>query len=147
MPIYTAKRRRKKKSSGVLIPMDFFIGITLLTPKGADAVISGLVRKGYQVARAQPEPMGHFLTLKVSNDTSDEDDDDDDLEYGPEVLVGLQEDLKQILSEAESQFFSYVIFTGIVVATWGKGNLQLAPDLPDLPKGKTVFDHLDSEGL
>jgi hypothetical protein len=117
--------------------MDFFIGLTLLTPKGADAVIGGLVRRGYQVANAQNEHMGQFLTLRVSNDTSDDDEED---EYGPEVLEGIHAALKEILSEAQTKYFSYVIFAGVVVATWGDGNLKL---VPDPPKGKTVFDHLE----
>ena len=127
--------------------MDFFIGLTLLTPLGARAVIGGLVRRGYQVTIAQPEPPGHFLTLRVSNDTSGDDDgyeveDEDEDAYGPEVLDGTHAALKQILHEAETKYFSYVIFAGVVVAVWGGGNVKL---VPDPPKGKTVFDHLASE--
>jgi len=126
--------------------MDFFIGLTLLTPKGADAVIGGLVRRGYQVAMAQTEPTGQFLTLRVSNDTGEDDENEDDEEYeegyGPEVLEGIHAALKQILHETETKYFSYVVFAGVVVAAWGEGNLKLVPDPPK--GGKTVFDHLAS---
>jgi hypothetical protein len=124
--------------------MDFFIGLTLLTPLGANAVIGGLVRQGYQVAMAT-EPMGQFLTLRVSNDTSEDDEDEDGEDeegYGPEVLEGIHAALKKILYETETKYFSYVVFAGVVVAAWGEGNLKL---VPDPPKGKTVFDHLEGE--
>jgi hypothetical protein len=120
--------------------MDIYIGLTLLTPLGADAVIGGLVRRGYQVAPAQlDEPMGQFLTLRVSNDT--DDDDDGSEEYGPEVLGGIHTALKEVLQASDSKFFSYVIFAGDVVSVWAEGNLKLAPEVP---KGKTMFDHLAS---
>ena len=120
---------------GVDRKMDFFVFVTLLTPKAADSVIGGLVRRNFEVQLATTEyNPAQLLALMV-------DDNRDEHVTTEESLSGMEQALKDVLAEASAKYHSYVIVedTGSNVE-WGRGNLDA--DLIQEAAPKTIFDHV-----
>jgi hypothetical protein len=139
--------------------MVFGVWITLLTPLSANAIMSGLVRKGYAIGPLANDDSLYeegvasaILALRVVDGKEDEDDsflddydagdggeaeEDDDGEDVRPVLDKLQEALKEVFLKTSTQYHSYVIVKE-GPSSWSGSNIKFEPP-------KSIFTHLTEE--
>lgn len=131
--------------------MVFGVWITLLTPLSANAIMSGLVRKGYAVgplaiddSLVEEGVASAILALRIvigeevdDDDEDDESDDDENDEEVRPVLDELAEALRGVLMKTSTQYHSYVIVKE-GPSSWGGSNIKFEPP-------KSIFTHLTEE--